>query len=168
MLFTAQRHNVLMRTFLPTTNFPHKTHLILMAVDFSLSEIIYVTQSLTLVLEDWVLRVHIPDSTCAGHFDPATYLPKLMDWTCKGSKADLNVNFPLFTRKIIVLVLSIFYFKIYVKKIDNWQCFHVPNNRLAKSLNLKLFTLESRCQWKTITSLVNNTIKNTGNTSFND
>lgn len=97
------------------------------------------------MLEDWVLRVHIPDSTCAGHFDPATYLPKLMDWTCKRSKADLDVNFPLFTRKIIVLVLGIFYFKIYVKKIDNWQCFHVPNNRLAKSLNLKLFTLESRC-----------------------
>lgn len=60
-----------MRTFLPTITFLQKTYLIVVEADSSFSETIFAAKSVTLVLEDWVLRVHISDSTCAELFDPA-------------------------------------------------------------------------------------------------
>lgn len=110
-----------MRTFLPTTTFLQKTYLILGAVDSSLTQTVFATSSLTSALEDCVLTVHISDSTCAGHFDPAASLSVMFaktDGLDLQSKADLDVNFPLFMRKYYT-GLAIFYFKIYLKKTDN-------------------------------------------------
>lgn len=61
------------------------------------------------------------------------YLLKLINWSCKGSKADLDVNFPLLMRKYFTGIGYFSYFKICLKKIDDWKCFHVLHNRLAKA-----------------------------------
>lgn len=78
------------------------------------------------MLEECV-RVHISDSTCAGLFDPASSFSVTF---AKADALDLQKKKDTLKCKHLIiwkeaLVLAVFYLKTYLKKTDNWQCFHV-------------------------------------------